>query len=267
MTLERHFGARGRALLPGRARGARRRGPRRRRAGALRGRGRARAQGRHRRPGWSSSATAWSIGAGVMPDVMLASAAGLELGESGGVRAARRPRELGARASSPPATSASTTAPVHGGAGCGSSTGTWPFNHGKTAALNMLGRDVEHDGGARTSSPTSPTGRRWSTSGPGSGEQVVRGSLEDGEFTVFYLTRGGPRGAALTVGRSRRPRARPPLHHRANEAGRGRAGRRGHGPQLALAGRSYWGAGTRTPITSSRGWRLAIRRLPNQSEG
>ena len=25
----------------------------------------------------------------------------------------------------------------------------------------------------------------------------------------------------------------------------------------------YWGAGTRTPITSSRGWRLAIRRPPN----
>ncbi len=29
----------------------------------------------------------------------------------------------------------------------------------------------------------------------------------------------------------------------------------------------YWGAGTRTPITSSRGWRLAIRRPPNRRRG
>ena len=36
---------------------------------------------------------------------------------------------------------------------------------------------------------------------PGSGEPVVRGSLDDGDFTVFYLD-GGRVTAALTVGRS-----------------------------------------------------------------
>ena len=84
------------------------------------------------------------IGAGVMPDVTLARSAGLELGESGGVKccvAASRARCPGIYAAGDiceydsPCTAA----------GCGWSTGTWPFNHGKTAALNMLGRDVEHD--------------------------------------------------------------------------------------------------------------------------
>ena len=37
--------------------------------------------------------------------------------------------------------------------------------------------------------------------GPGSGEPVVRGSMEDGEFTAFYLD-DGQVTAALTVGRS-----------------------------------------------------------------
>ena len=37
--------------------------------------------------------------------------------------------------------------------------------------------------------------------GPGSGEPVIRGSLEDGDFTAFYLD-GGAVTAALTVGRS-----------------------------------------------------------------
>ena len=37
--------------------------------------------------------------------------------------------------------------------------------------------------------------------GPGSGELVVRGSFDDGEFTAFYLS-GERVVAALTVGRS-----------------------------------------------------------------
>ena len=36
--------------------------------------------------------------------------------------------------------------------------------------------------------------------GPGSGEPVIRGSLEDGEFTAFYVDDGRVT-AALTVGR------------------------------------------------------------------
>ncbi len=37
--------------------------------------------------------------------------------------------------------------------------------------------------------------------GPGSGEPVIRGSLEGGDFTAFYVE-GGRVTAALTVGRS-----------------------------------------------------------------
>jgi 3-phenylpropionate/trans-cinnamate dioxygenase ferredoxin reductase subunit len=37
--------------------------------------------------------------------------------------------------------------------------------------------------------------------GPGSGDSVIRGSLDDGEFTAFYLD-DGKVAAALTVGRS-----------------------------------------------------------------
>ena len=84
------------------------------------------------------------IGAGVMPDVMLAQGAGLELGRGRRSALLVAAGELGARASTPRATSASTTA--------SSTAGTlrvehWDvaFNQGKTAALNMLGRDVAHD--------------------------------------------------------------------------------------------------------------------------
>ncbi len=37
--------------------------------------------------------------------------------------------------------------------------------------------------------------------GPGSGEPVIRGSMEDGDFTAFYVD-GDRVTAALTVGRS-----------------------------------------------------------------
>jgi 3-phenylpropionate/trans-cinnamate dioxygenase ferredoxin reductase component len=38
--------------------------------------------------------------------------------------------------------------------------------------------------------------------GPGSGRVVVRGSMDDGDFTAFYLADDGVVTAALTVGRS-----------------------------------------------------------------
>ena len=74
------------------------------------------------------------------------------------------------------------------------------FNHGKTAALNMLGQDVEHDVIPYFFSDLAD----WSSMeyvGPGSGDVVVRGSLDDGEFTAFYVDDGRVT-AALTVGRS-----------------------------------------------------------------
>ena len=59
-------------------------------------------------------------------------------------------------------------------------------NQGKTVALNMLGRGVEHTVVPYFFSDLAD----WASLeyvGPGSGEPVVRGSMDGGEFTVFYL--------------------------------------------------------------------------------
>ena len=74
------------------------------------------------------------------------------------------------------------------------------FNHGKTAALNMLGRGTPHDVVPYFFSDLAD----WSSMeyvGPGSGEPVIRGSMDDGEFTAFYVDDGRVT-SALTVGRS-----------------------------------------------------------------
>jgi 3-phenylpropionate/trans-cinnamate dioxygenase ferredoxin reductase component len=74
------------------------------------------------------------------------------------------------------------------------------FNQGKTAALNMLGRDVPHEEIPYFFSDLAD----WASMeyvGPGAGEPVIRGSLDDGDFTAFYVD-GGNVTAALTVGRS-----------------------------------------------------------------
>ncbi len=76
------------------------------------------------------------------------------------------------------------------------------FNHGKTAALNMLGRDVVHDVVPYFFSDLSD----WAAIeyvGPAYDwdREVVRGSTDEGKFTVFYLHDGYVAGA-LTVGRS-----------------------------------------------------------------
>src|SRR3954452_8986990 len=84
------------------------------------------------------------IGAGVSPDVTLARGAGLDLGEAGGVLVSSR-----LEASCPDVYAAGDIAeydsPVHGRV---LRIEHWDvaFNHGKTAALNMLGRNVSHDG-------------------------------------------------------------------------------------------------------------------------
>ena len=84
------------------------------------------------------------------------------------------------------------------------------FNQGKTAALNMLGRGVEHDVVPYFFSDLAD----WASLeyvGPGSGEPVVRGSME--ERRVHGLLPGRRAGQGRAVGRPlRRPRARPPLH-------------------------------------------------------
>lgn len=139
------------------------------------------------------------VGVGVMPDVMLARAAGLELGESGGVRCSS-----GLETSVPGIYAAGDICEcdsvVHGRP---LRVEHWDvaFNHGRTAALNMLGRGVDHEEIPYFFSDLAD----WASMeyvGPGAGAPVVRGSLDDGDFTAFYVAGDGAVVAALTVGRS-----------------------------------------------------------------
>jgi 3-phenylpropionate/trans-cinnamate dioxygenase ferredoxin reductase subunit len=141
------------------------------------------------------------IGAGVMPDTMLARSAGLALDdERGGVLCDAQLR---------------TSAPGVWAAGDIASWDSRPngrrirvehwdvaFNHGKTAALNMLGQQVEHDVVPYFFSDLAD----WASLeyvGPAASwdRELVRGSLDEGSFSVWYLADGRVEGA-LSVGRS-----------------------------------------------------------------
>jgi 3-phenylpropionate/trans-cinnamate dioxygenase ferredoxin reductase subunit len=139
------------------------------------------------------------VGAGVMPDVTLARAAGLELGESGGVACSSR-LETSVPGIYAAGDICEYDSVVHGRR---LRVEHWDvaFNHGKTVALNMLGRDVPHEEIPYFFSDLAD----WASSeyvGPGSGDAVIRGSLDEGEFTAFYVDPdSGVVTAALTVGR------------------------------------------------------------------
>jgi 3-phenylpropionate/trans-cinnamate dioxygenase ferredoxin reductase subunit len=138
------------------------------------------------------------VGAGVTPDVTVARSAGLELGEAGGVRCSSR-LETSVPGIYAAGDICEYDSPIHGRP---MRIEHWDvaFNQGKTAALNMLGRDTEHDVVPYFYSDLAD----WSSMeyvGPGSGEAVIRGSLEAGDFTAFYVDDGRVT-AALTVGRS-----------------------------------------------------------------
>jgi 3-phenylpropionate/trans-cinnamate dioxygenase ferredoxin reductase component len=138
------------------------------------------------------------IGAGVTPDVMLAKQAGLELGEAGGVRCSSK-LETSVDGIYAAGDICEYDSPVHGRP---LRVEHWDvaFNQGRTAACNMLGQDVEHDVVPYFFSDLAD----WASMeyvGPGSGEPVIRGSMDDGDFTAFYLDDGRVT-AALTVGRS-----------------------------------------------------------------
>jgi 3-phenylpropionate/trans-cinnamate dioxygenase ferredoxin reductase subunit len=140
------------------------------------------------------------VGAGVTPDVQLARGASLQLGQSGGVRCTSR-----LESSAPGVYAAGDIceydSPLHGGP---LRIEHWDvaFNHGKTAALNMLGRDVPHETVPYFYSVLGDWGeleyvgpaREWD-------EEIVRGSMADGSFTTWYL-QAGRLVAALTFGRS-----------------------------------------------------------------
>jgi 3-phenylpropionate/trans-cinnamate dioxygenase ferredoxin reductase component len=138
------------------------------------------------------------VGVGVSPDVTLARSAGLELGEAGGVKCSAG-LETSVQGIFAAGDICEYDSPIHGRP---LRIEHWDvaFNQGKTAALNMLGRGLEHDVVPYFFSDLAD----WTSMeyvGPGSGDPVIRGSLEDGNFTAFYVD-DGKVTAALTVGRS-----------------------------------------------------------------
>jgi len=151
--------------------------------------------------GLSLDADAVVIGAGAVPDVRLARTAGLEIGERGGVLVDSRLQTAvpGIYAAGDIAEYDSV---VHGGQRLRVEHWDVAFNQGKTAALNMLDRDQPHDVIPYFFSDLSD----WASLeyiGPAHEweQEVVRGSIDDGEFTIFYLHDGRVAGA-LAVGRS-----------------------------------------------------------------
>jgi 3-phenylpropionate/trans-cinnamate dioxygenase ferredoxin reductase component len=141
------------------------------------------------------------IGAGVRPDVTLARSAGLALGEKGGVLASSL-LETEATGVFVAGDIAEYESVVHGGRQVRVEHWDVAFNHGKTAALNMLGRAQDHEVVPYFFSDLSD----WSSLeyvGPALhwDNEVVRGSLDEGSFSVWYLD-DGKVAAALSVGRS-----------------------------------------------------------------
>jgi 3-phenylpropionate/trans-cinnamate dioxygenase ferredoxin reductase subunit len=153
------------------------------------------------RGGLELRADAVVIGAGVTPEVGLARRAGLQIGERGGIECSSR-----LQTSTPGVFAAGDVCEyesvLHGGP---MRIEHWDvaFNQGKTAALNMLGRDVAHEVVPYFYSVLGDWGELEYV-GPASewDEEIVRGSFEEaGGFTNWYL-KDGRVVAALTWGRS-----------------------------------------------------------------
>jgi 3-phenylpropionate/trans-cinnamate dioxygenase ferredoxin reductase component len=141
-----------------------------------------------------------AIGAGVVPDVMLARSAGLSLGSLGGV-ACSASLETSVPGIYAAGDVAEWESELHGGPA--------RVEHfevavaqGKVAALNMTGGDETFEDVPYFWSDLGD----WATLeyvgvGIGSGDPVIRGSLDDDSFTAFYMD-GARVVGAVTVGRS-----------------------------------------------------------------
>jgi 3-phenylpropionate/trans-cinnamate dioxygenase ferredoxin reductase component len=151
--------------------------------------------------GRTLDADAVVIGVGVIPEVTLARNAGLALGASGGVLASSL-LETEATGVFVGGDIAEYQSVIHGDRQIRVEHWDVAFNHGKTAALNMLGRAQDHDVVPYFFSDLSD----WASLeyvGPAYDwdEEVVRGSIDDGQFSIWYLKAGTVAGA-LSVGRS-----------------------------------------------------------------
>jgi 3-phenylpropionate/trans-cinnamate dioxygenase ferredoxin reductase subunit len=153
------------------------------------------------RGGLELEAEAVIVGAGVVPDVQLAQKAHLELGERGGVRCSSR-LESSVAGVFAAGDICEYDSVVHGGEPVRIEHWDVAFNHGKTAALNMLGKDIPHEVVPYFYSVLGDWGEleyvgpayEWD-------EELMRGSMQDASFTLWYLKLGVLK-AALTVGRS-----------------------------------------------------------------
>ena len=154
-------------------------------------------------PGCASRPTTVVVGVGAHPDVSLAKKAGLEIGERGGVLADAGspppPRTCSRRATSPSTTPSSTRRRLR--------IEHWDVaeNQGKTAARSMMGADEPYDVVPYFFSDLAD----WTWMeyvGPAYewDEEIVRGSLDDGEFCHLVPRRRPPRRRA-----GRQPLRRP----------------------------------------------------------
>jgi 3-phenylpropionate/trans-cinnamate dioxygenase ferredoxin reductase component len=153
------------------------------------------------RSGARLQADAVIVGAGVNPDVSLARKAGLEIGERGGILVDSRLRTAvdGVYAAGDVAEYVSV---VNGERRQRVEHWDVAFSQGRTVARNMLGKDVAHDVVPYFFSDLAD----WAAIeyvGPAYewDREIVRGSIEEAGFTIFYL-KGAVLQGALTVGRS-----------------------------------------------------------------
>jgi 3-phenylpropionate/trans-cinnamate dioxygenase ferredoxin reductase subunit len=153
------------------------------------------------RGGLELAADAVVVGAGVSPDVQLARRAGLDIGERGGVRCSSRLQTSAADVFAA-GDICEYDSPVHGRAAVRIEHWDVAFNHGKTSALNMLGRDMPHVDVPYFFSVFGDWGELEYV-GPAYSwdEEIVRGSLDERSFTIWYLQQSVVKGA-LTFGRS-----------------------------------------------------------------
>src|SRR3954468_20348601 len=129
---------------------------------------------------------------------MLARSAGLELGDAGGIKCSSR-LESSVSGIYAAGDICEYDSPIQGRP---MRIEHWDvaFNQGKTAALNMLGGDQPHDVVPYFYSDLAD----WLSMeyvGPGSGDVVIRGSVNAAYFAAFSLADGAPK-AALAVRRS-----------------------------------------------------------------
>jgi 3-phenylpropionate/trans-cinnamate dioxygenase ferredoxin reductase subunit len=140
------------------------------------------------------------LGIGVTPDVMLAKAAGLELADSGGIRCSQT------LATSAPGVYAAGDACDYDSVVHGRRVRVEHWEHARAQGAHV-GAVIAGGEAPFTEIPYFWSDLAdWATLeyvGPAShwDEEVVRGSIDEGEFTIFYIARNTV-VAALTVGRS-----------------------------------------------------------------